>query len=83
MEQDQTLYVDMLYWRSELFLLAISKPLYLLCCRHIESSLQNSEAIAKELEAVRALVQSLGYVITKIVVDPDKELAVLEGLVRS
>jgi len=81
MERDQTVYMDVFYWRSEAFILAIAKPLYLVCCRHVDASLMNSEAIAEEIEAIRSLIESRGYVVVKIVVDPDKKLAKLEGLV--
>lgn len=81
MKRDQTVYMDIFYWRSEAFILSIAKPLYLVCCRHIDASLMNSEAIAKEIQAIRELIQSRGYNVVKIVVDLDKKLAALEGLV--
>lgn len=48
MELDQTVYMGLFYWHSEPFILSIAKPLYLVCCLHIDAFVLNSEAIAEE-----------------------------------
>lgn len=71
----------MFFWRGEPFLLFIAKPLYLLLCRHIPCSLQNSDAIAKEVKSVVAKLQSRGFVVTMILTDSDAKIAALVGIV--
>ena len=75
------MYGGVFFWRSETFLLFIAKPLYLVICRHLSKPLNNSEALAEEVEAVRKLIESRKFVVVKIVTDPNKKLAVLEGVV--
>ena len=71
-QKEQWLYIDIMYWRTQPFLLAIAKPLYLLVVRPLsDSDPRSGEYIAPHLEKIRQLIESRAFTVTVIKADPE------------
>lgn len=78
-QKEQTVYADVFHWRKVDFVLFIVKPLRLVMVQWIPRV--DVENMKRAVLTLCTKIESRGYSVTEIVVDPEKALAGLVGLI--
>ena len=80
LDEKQAVHCDVMFYRSEAYVLAVVKPLNMLFAIYIGGrTAQNSRSYHKAFITLRDTVQSQGFKISYFLVDGERALAVLEG----
>lgn len=77
-QREQTLHADVFHIGGQAFILAVMRPLKYTFCSILEG--KTSEDMTASIKAITAMVESKGFAVKKIEVDPERSLASMRGV---